>query len=151
MRILIFLTFFLISLGQVNAQKIKAKKGIISVDKKEFLKYDDEFDNISLLTLNGDEFAIIKEYSFEKPRKKNPNNPNDWKYGDTTTVRYYLISFTNFDLEFETDLKLKKVYSAFYKYKLIENGNVSKQNAKRIGAKISKEISGDRPIIILSN
>ena len=82
---LLFIAFVLF-VSFSYAQKVIIKKGIISVDKKEYLKYDDEFENISLMTLDGKEFAIIKQYSFEKARKKNPNNPEDWRYGDTVTV-----------------------------------------------------------------
>lgn len=151
LKLFVFAILFgMIGMQSVTAQKVKIKKGIIYVDKSEFLKYDDEFNNIALQKADGTEFAILKQYTFEKPRKKNPNNPQDWRYGDTITVKYYVITFTDFDLEYETDLSLKKIYGAFYKYKLIDaESNISEENAKKIGSKISKEISGERPVVLL--
>jgi len=120
--------------------------------QRRILKYDDEFGNIVISTLKGEDICTIKKYSFEKPRKKNPNNPSDWRYGETVTVTYYVVAFLNFALEYETDLKLSKLYLAFFKYNLLDNNEkVSEENAKKLASKISKKISGERPIIILGD
>jgi len=150
MKNLLIVFIFIISCNVSFAQKAQMKKGIVTIDKKEFLKYDDEFNNIIVSTLKGKEILTLKEYSFQKPRKKNPNNPQDWRFGDTETISYYVVTFEDFVLEFETDLKLKDFYVALFKYNLLdENENVSEENAKKIASRISKDISGERPIIII--
>lgn len=152
MRTLFCVLCFTLGFGIVNAQKIKIKNGTIYTDNTEFLKYDDEFGNIVISNLNGKEFLTLKKYTFEKARNKNPNNPQDWRYGDTETVTYHVVSFLNFNLEYETDLKLKDLYVAFLKYNLIDgSGEISEENAKKIAVRISKEISGERPMILIAN
>jgi len=137
--------------GIASAQKVKIKKGTVYIDKQEYLTIDNEFGNETILTLDGAEILILKVYSFDKPNpaRNNTHNPNRYKYPATVKEYYYVISFLDFELEYETDLSKKKLFLAFYKYNLLDELNrVNEDNAKRIGQKISKNISGERPIII---
>lgn len=148
-KTVLIVCFLIAEIG--NAQKVTLEKGIISIDNQVFLKYNDTSKNVSLQTLNGQEFATITAHSFEAGNKKTLQNPNDRVQSASGTVNYYVVSFTDFDLEFETDIELNKLYAAFKKYGLIQQGQVSQKHALQIGAKLSDIISGKRPIIKRKN
>jgi len=140
--------------GVINAQKVKIKKDVVYVDKVEYLKIDDEFGSETVQTLDGKDILTFKKYSFDKPNpaRNNRNDPNRYKYPATISSSYYVVSFLDFDLEYETDLTRKKIFLAFYKYNLLDDSNkVNEENAHKIGQKISKEVSGSRPVIIIRN
>lgn len=136
------------------AQKIKIKKGTVYVNKKEFLKIDREFGNETVTSLDDEVIFTIKYYSFDKPNpaRNNTNDPNRFKYPAMIKQHYSVISFLDFDLKYETNLTRKKLFKAMYKYKLMTKDNkVSENNARKIGELISKEISGNIPVVIYTN
>ncbi|MBX7227195.1 MAG: hypothetical protein K1X55_14260 [Chitinophagales bacterium] len=137
-----------------HSQEVKIKKDIVYVDGSEYMKMDDEFGNTIVTNVNGDELLTIKTYSFEKPNpaRNNTNDPARYNYPATIKEVYYVISFLDFELEYEVDLPLKKLFLAFYKYNLLNTDNtVNQENAKDIAEKISKDVSGERPYMIIGN
>lgn len=154
MKKLCFLIVFLTISFSNYAQKVKIKKGTVYVDKKDFLKIDREFGNETVSSLDDEVIFTIKYYSFDKPNpaRNNTNDPNRFKYPAMLKQHYSVISFLDFDLEYETDLSRKKLFKAMYKYKLMaKDGKVNEKNAKKIGQLISKEISGNIPVVIYTN
>jgi hypothetical protein len=58
MKKVILLLVTVLSISAVNAQKVKLKKGIVSIDKEECLKYDSE-DSNNFVLMNMDESQTI--------------------------------------------------------------------------------------------
>ena len=136
------------------AQEVKIKKGVVYVDEQKYMEINDEFGNSIITNKNGDELLTIKMYSFEKPNpaRNNTNDPNRYNYPATVKEIYNVVSFLDFELEYEVDLPQKKIFLAFYKYNLLnEDLTVNQDNAKKIAEKISKDVSGQRPYMIIGN
>lgn len=154
MKKIIFLCLFAAFSLTLSAQKIKIKKGTVYVDKKPFLKIDKEFGNRTITTLDGEVLFAIKNYSYDKPNpaRNNPSDPNRMKYPATILGYYNVITFLDMDLTYETELPQKKLFKAMYKYKLLDdNGKLNKKNAQKIAVLISKEVSGNIPVVIFTN
>ena len=154
MKASILIILMLLGVGTINAQKIKVKKDIVYVDDVAYFKANNDFGNETISTLDGKIMLTLKQYSFDKPNpaRNNTNDPNRFKYPATIKSYYYVVSFLDFDLEYETDLHRKKLFLAFYKYELIDKSNiVSEEKARKTAQIISKKISGDRPTIIIQN
>lgn len=154
MKKFVLLFFFSALSLSISAQKIKIKKGTVYVDKIPFLKIDKEFGNKTITTLDDEIIFAIKDYSYDKPNpaRNNMNDPNRMNYPATILGYYNVITFLDLDLTYETELGPKKLFKAMYKYKLLdENGKVNAKNARKIAVLISKEVSGNVPVVIFTN
>jgi len=150
MKLKLFICTLMLGALTASAQKIKVKKGLVTVDNIEYAKFEKEYGNKIIKTLDGTKIAVVKEYSFEKPNpiKRNPNSKAPYKA--TVTERYSVVKFLKFDLEFETKLTTKKLMKAFYNNQVIGEGNVvSEEKANELAELISKDISGTRPYILV--
>lgn len=146
LALLLFLCF-----GVINAQKVTVENGIVSIDSQSYLKFDNLSEHISLKTLDGKEIATITPQILNNAKTSEVQDPNDRIKSATGPVNYYVISFSDFKLVFETDVPLRKLYSTFHKYNLVQDGKVSEKAAKRISVKVSDEFSGNKPAIKRSN
>lgn len=156
--LLLFISLTLLSLTtyaqQKSKVKVKIKKNIVYVNNEQFLKIKKEFSIKTIQTLNNKDLITLKPYSFDKPNpaRYNTNDPNRYKYPATITEHYYVVSFIDFKLEYETDLTDKQIFQIFYTDNLMNSKDeLNEENAKKIAQKISKDISGTRPVIMLNN
>jgi hypothetical protein len=154
-KIFLFL-LSMVLLGNLSlfSQDIKIKKNVVYLDGKEFLKIENDFGNETVLNLKGDQLLILKSYSYSvpNPARNNTNDPGRFNYPATISQFYYVVTFTSFKLEYETELTKKQLFEIFAKYNLLkEDGSVNEENAKSIAAKISREVSGKIPIYIYAH
>ena len=145
-KLLIILVLFL-GVGTVSAQKVKMKKGKVLVDKEEYLTY-----KRNKFFSKGLEVFTIEKQTIEKENpNKNQYNSSDPQRGDRyqpVKVRFSIVKFKQFKLEYETKLSKSKLIKEFYKKKVINDaGIVDQEKARAIAKEISKEISGKRPRI----
>ncbi len=129
--------------------KISEKNYIISVnDTVEYLKLEKPNPNVSIFkNLDGEELGVMKYQSYSKPNPAylNTNDPNRHKYPATTNVSYLTITFLDPSFTFESSNTFKKMYSLFYKYKVIENGKVNIENANKLALLYGENISSKNP------
>ena len=165
MRTTIAVLALLLSFGVMNAQKVKMKKGKVYVDKKEYLTYEGDV----FFSLEGARLFVLEKGTIEKenPNKNSSNTVNSdvqdyttrdsngsdpQRRGDRYTkpkkVKYVVVSFNGFKLEYETTLSKSKLIKEFYNSKVINvAGVVDQRVAKAVAYKISKDITGKRPKI----
>ncbi len=139
------------------AQKVKIKDGNVFVDKKEYLTYKGDafytYDGVRLFSVT----RKIEEYSDNnmssadqistrsRTLTSNPQLVVSRSNNTVRKVRYYLVKFALFDLEFETSLNAKKVIKGFYNAELInEKGLVDESKAWNFAKLTHKNISGTR-------
>lgn len=134
---------------KVKDPKISEKDYIISVnDTIEYLKLEKPNPNVSIFkNLDGEELGVMKYQSYSKPNPAylNTNDPNRHKYPATTTVSYVVVTFLDPSFTFESNSTFKRMYSLFYKYKVIENGKVNIENAQKLAQLHGENISGNAP------
>lgn len=150
MKIKLLIASLFLTLSTVYAQKVKIKKGLVTIDQVEYAKVDNEFNNKVVKTLDDKNIVVLKKHSFEKPNpvKRNPRSKAPYK--PTVTVSYYVVSFLDFELEFETKLSVKKLMKAFQSNQVINSDNlVSEENAKKMAKLISEDVSGTRQFLLV--
>ncbi len=133
--------FVLISLIMVSnftlAQnsKVKFKKGIVSVDDKQFCEYENIGDiNKVSYKLNGKEFMYLR-YEGVLTGKYDSN-------GKEIERRYVVIHFTSTDIKpFESSLTRKTIIRQLISNKVVENGKFNPEQAKLFAQKFSENIS----------
>jgi len=147
----------------INAQKVKLKKGKVYVDKKEYLTYKKNV----YYTLDGAPLFTIKKESVEKDnlntdktdqlridsdvtRRINRTSDSDpQRRGDRNTkkrkIKFSVVKFVGFDLEFETSLSKSKILKEFYKKEVVNIANrVDQEIAYKVASRIRKDITGKR-------
>ena len=110
MKNLILLLLFFLSFSVMSAQKIKMKNGIVYVDKKESLKYDKN----GFYTLDG-----VRLFTIKRVKAKVPSDLHSDGMSRNIEIVYTKVKFSMFDLEFETDIREKKLIRGFYREKVI--------------------------------
>lgn len=151
-KILLLCLVSFLAVSSVNAQKVKIKKDLASVDGIEYATFDECNGQIcTIKTLTNQNVLVIQWESFEKknPVKRNPKSKSP--YHETVTERYTVIKFLEIEIEIETQLTGKKqIIKALYNNEVIDSeGNVSVENAELFARKYGQKISGQRPIIII--
>jgi hypothetical protein len=147
MKKALFIIVLFLGIGVVHAQKVKMKKGKVLVDKEAYLTY-----KRNKFFSKGLEVFTIEKQTIEK---ENPNqnqyNSSDPQLKDRykpIKVRFYVVKFKQFKLEYETSLSKLKLIKEFYTEKLINaSGIVNEEKARAIARRISKPITGKRPKI----
>jgi len=133
---LLFTALLMIASYNVNAQKVKLKKGKVLLEKIEILKYEktQAGNNLSIYNLDDDELIFVK-----RNVSQNPQNT------------YATITFLEMNLSFETSSDLtffKRLINRLLKDKVITDlGAVDKEKAKRFAEKYDENIT-DRTILI---
>jgi len=133
-KIFTLLLLSLVSIGMVNAQKIKIKKNIASVDDKPYVKVEKESGSMSIYSLDGDdEIIFLKLYD---------PTPNDKSKPDS----YFIIRFIDFDKEVEIGGKSRKgILKMFFKAKVInDNGKIDEERMKKFISKYGSDISKNK-------
>jgi hypothetical protein len=147
MKNVVMLIVLFLGIGIASAQKVKMKKGKVLIDSEEFLTYKkDKF------FFKGLEVFTLEKQTVEK---ENPNqnqfNSSDPRRGDRykpVKVRFLVVKFKQFKLEYETTLSKSKLIKQFFQNKMISDGGiVDEKKARAIARGISKEITGKRPKI----
>tara|TARA_R110001632_G_scaffold8386_7_gene33143 strand:- start:10402 stop:10914 length:513 start_codon:yes stop_codon:yes gene_type:complete len=162
------LILFLFAFGVTNAQKVKMKKGKVYVDKKEYLTYKKTDKGDVFSSLEGKVLFILtkKSIEIENPAVKNAGETNtiksdiEAKLNRTTQsdnlgrgnkltkkkeIKYLVVKYFTFNLEYETTLKKSKFVKAFYKAKVLNIAGVIDQGkANKLAAKMRKDISGKK-------
>jgi hypothetical protein len=152
----IILIFSFVFFGfNANAQKVKIKKGTAYVDKKEYLKFDDcgtFSESCTIMNLEEEEVIVLQYHSFEKPNPIPRNPKSKAPYQSMVTESYAELRFLDIELECEIQLTKKKLVKALYKSKVFnEDGSINKENAKKFARKHHRNVSGERPTVIITN
>jgi hypothetical protein len=147
MKKVVYIIVLFLGMGTLHAQKVKMKKGKVLVDKKEYLTYER-----NKFFSKGLEVFTLEKQTIEKENpNKNQYNASDPQLGDRykpVKVRFLIVKFKQFSLEYETTLSKSKLIKHFYKEKIInDSGMVDKDKARAIAKEISKPITGKRPKI----
>ena len=145
---------FLLTTVLLSAQNVTMQGDAVYVNRLEFLKIDDDLRKDLVMKPNNEIVFTIEDKSLSSvlPYRNDPRDPNNYNYPTTAIRSYYIVSFVNFDLKFETDIDKEDFFRILFKYNLFDkDGYVSQINAKTIAQLISKEITGKIPVVDLNN
>lgn len=167
MRKLVFVAFLLAPFFLL-AQKVKIKKGKVFVDKKETLQYEKTKLGTVYKTLDGKLLFRFKKESVEKanPNKNgmnsidkdserlnqlNANQSDPIRRGDRydkkQKVSFFIVSFYDLKLEYETTLSASKIIREFYRKKvLMPDGLFNPGNARIVAKNMAKDVTGKRKL-----
>jgi len=150
-RILLFISLSLLTFANVNAQKnikVKIKKGIVYVNKKEYLKIEkinsnkyfiSTLDDVEVLSVNIEEYGTG---NYLKTINAATGRPYEEMH------RYSVLKFLDnkeIGEEFEVDeARLKKLIEMMYDTNIIVDNKISNEKAKRMIEKYSEEVSKRR-------
>ncbi len=141
--------------GNNDGIKVKNKKGIIHVNKKEYLKMD--FDKLlgdyTFFDLRtGQEVVYAKYVEYHDPNVWNERPARwdgDWDYH---SVSYYEVHVKGMDDFFETDLMGKYLAKTLYKYSIVSAlGSVDTANARKFMERRGKDHTRRRDELKNSN
>lgn len=152
MKKLFLLIALSICFSTVHAQKVKIKKGLVTVDGVEYLKTNKDYGNEIISNLAGKDIIKLEWNSFDvpNPARNNMNDPARMNYPATTKEWYAVATFTDHNITFETDLSQKKIFEALYKDKVVNaDGTINEANAEALAKKVHKNVSGNRPNVII--
>ena len=139
----------------VSAQKVKIKKDVAYVDKVEYLKFDDcgAFSvSCTIMNLEEDDVIILQYQSFDKPNPSPRNPKSKAPYQSMVKESYAELRFLDLELECEVQLSKKKLIKALYKSKVFnKDGSVNKESAEKFARKYHRNVSGNRPTVIITN
>jgi hypothetical protein len=124
------------------AQKVKVKKGAVSVDGIAYANWekgDIVRQNRIVKNLNGDVLLIAITRRYQDPKKISESNPK----GD---VAYYeILKPGSEEILFEYQGFPKHLFKAFYNAKVINtDGTLNDENLKTVSGRIGKEFSRKR-------
>ena len=132
--ILIF--FSLLAFSNLSfAQKIKIKKGIVTVDKIKYVKIETEHygNDISVYDLNGNNELVFIKYM-------SSNNEN--------TNSYFIVRFIDFKKEAEVRAISKKgILKKLYKANVIIENNIDEINMEKFVSKYGSDESKNKYLI----
>ena len=148
------------------AQKVKIKKGKVYVDKVVKLHTETTKLGTVYKTLDGKNlFRFERDEVFQKNPNKNVSNSINKdaelryqqeanqsdpirrgdRYEKPKKTKFYIVSFYDLKLEFETTLSSSKIIKEFYKTGVItDDGLVIPVRAKLVAKSMAKDISGKR-------
>jgi hypothetical protein len=146
-RVLVF-TFFICFIFSANAQKVKLKKGVVTIDKVEYLKYEKvNGSKYFFSTLDDEEFLSITFEKYGTGKHHAVRNP---VAGQDTEIYHHYSVFKFLDNdeigeEFEVDeARIKKLILMMKKSKIIVDGKLSVDKAKRMIEKYSEKVTERR-------
>lgn len=142
-KFLFFLMLFIFSFG--FSQKVKLKDGIVTIDKVEFLKYEEvNSTKYFFSTLSGEEFLTVTTESFGTGKYTN------FQYGKNYEIRHFYSVFKFLGIEdlkdsFEVDEgRIKELIIMMKNSNIIVDGKLSIDNAKKMIEKYSENVSERR-------
>jgi hypothetical protein len=150
-----FIPIVLVALFYVNAasaQSVKFKKDLAYVDNIPYLNWNRDYGNDLLSNLNGEDLIKLEYFSFDvpNPARANTMDPNRFNFPATIKESYYVVTFLDHDITFETGISLKMLIAALYKENIIDSsGRVNVVHAEKLAKKMHTNISGSRPNVIL--
>ncbi|WP_299114780.1 hypothetical protein [uncultured Winogradskyella sp.] len=113
----------------LQAQKVKIKKGIAYVDGVEYVKVERESGDMSIYSIQDDEEIIFIKY--HDPTPNNKQNMDS----------YDIVRFVDFDVEVELKETRKKIIKMLYKGKVIKDGKIDKDRLKKFVTKYGSDES----------
>ncbi len=152
MKKLFLFTLMSLFLVSLQAQDIKIKKGIVYADDKAYLKTNKDYGNEIISTMDGKDIIKLEWFSYDAPNPARNNTADPARHNYPATIKkwYAVATFLDFNITFETELSQKKIFEALYKDKAVdENGTVNEENAESLAKKVHKNVSGNRPIVII--
>ena len=153
LKTILFCLLAFVVISPAHAQKVKIKKGIAYVDGKAYLNLKEVVGRtITYKNMQEKELFVVQYDSYEKKNPSPPNPRSSAPYKPYVTVTYITLKFLDHDLEFETDITSKKeLIKALYLNKVVNQyGEINIENAMRFAKKYGKDISGKRPLQILT-
>ena len=150
----IIITLLLVfGLSQVGyTQDVKIKKKIAYIDGVAFLKYRFDFGKIVISTMDNKDLILVNEIEYEipNPAYENVHNPNRYRYPPTLKKWYFIISFIDIEMEYEADINLKGLFSALYKFKVVnDDGSIQTENAEKMKKMIAQDVSSTIPKVVI--
>lgn len=128
LKSVLFLMAFIAIGTTVNAQEVKIKKEIASIDGKEYVRVGDcgmFATECSIRNLEGDELISIK--SFKDPR---------------TPGTYFQLTFVGLDIKIELKKTIKPLIKLLYENKVVtEEGKLQPERVKVLFEKYGNQIS----------
>lgn len=149
--VFLILAFGIMILG-TQAQDVKIKKDIVYVDNVPYLKINSDYGNEIVYNLEDKELIKLEKVTYDvpNPARNNTSDPNRYSYPATVKKRYYIVTFIDSKISFETDLTQKKLLEVIYKDRIIDDkGIVMEEKAGKFAQKTHKNISGNRPGMII--
>ena len=124
------------------AQKVKVKKGAVSVDGVAYASWEKDDivrQNRVVKNLNGDVLLIAIVRRYQDPKKISESNPKG-------NVSYYeLVKPGTEEVLFEYQGFPKHLFKAFYNGKVINaDGTLNEENLKTVSVRIGKEFTRQR-------
>lgn len=150
-RLILLVLFF--GMFQIGfSQDVKIKKKIAYVDGVAFLKYRLDYGKIVISTMDNKDLILVNEIEYEipNPAYENVHNPNRYKYSPTLKRWYFIISFIDIEMEYEADINLKGLFSALYKFKVVnDDGSIQTENAEKMKKMIAQDVSSTIPKVVI--
>lgn len=148
---LITLLFFINISLMLNAQEVKIKKGTVTIDGNQYVKWDRGMFTVGphLVSYHSNKTPIfsLNWKSYEEP---NPLREKSELYPETKKVGYIILKFVDFDAEMTTYMSTKDLMKAMYNMEVIsEDGSVNQENAYKMIRLYNEEIKNDETIIII--
>lgn len=130
----------------VQAQKVKIKDDIATVDGADYLKWvkKNGANEAYVYVPNSDEELIFIRYkNYSDPSKVSKSNPEG-------KVRWVEVKFLTLDLVCEVDTRTHKaLVKLIYENNLFENGKMTENNVWNFVAKYGTDYSDNRPTEVI--
>ncbi|HLA55861.1 MAG TPA: hypothetical protein VK623_07155 [Flavobacterium sp.] len=108
-------------------QKVKIKKGIVTVDDVEVYKIDKEGSMETLSTMASNEFLSILSTTYEV-RNEAHYRPNGQNFPAMITKWIFTVKFLESGKDLATDLSPKDIIKAVYKSEMVDaNGKIDEE------------------------
>lgn len=102
--------------------------------------------------MEGRDLFSMKYYSYTIPNPIPRNPKSSAPYNPRVTVGYYVLTFTDSADEFEVKLTRKKLIGEFYSNGVYDmDGNFSQEKLDRFKMIFEKDVSGKKPVQVISN
>lgn len=124
----------------------------MTIDGKEFLKINKDYGNEIISTPQGVEIMKVEYQYYEvpNPARNNTNDPHRYNYPATIRRGYAIVKFLPFETVFETDMGMVRLYEVMFKDGVIDSeGKLIEDKAKSLASKVHKNVSGNRPQIMV--
>ncbi|MCY1480842.1 hypothetical protein D3C87_171370 [compost metagenome] len=119
----IFFTILFFAVSFVgHAQKVKMKKGIVTIDEVATYKFEEEGSITTFSSNSGVEFLSVNTTDYDATHSS--------KFGRSYTYKVYVytLRFLESGKELTTDLDLKAISKALYKSNMVdENGKIDEE------------------------
>lgn len=150
MRCMLALLFVVGCTLTTQAQKVKIKDDIATVDGTDYLKWKKQSagNEASIYLLDSeDEVIFVRYLNYSDPSRVSKSNPEG-------KVRWIEINFLTLNLKCEVDSRTHKgLVKLFYDNGLIENNALNQEKIEKFVSKYGTIYSENRPgsVIIISN